>query len=98
MPRQDQIRATRWSLEHRLPILISLLLACVVGGLSFAAYREVRGTAIGRATEMLERVAHELAGGGARGNVARVEALRAVGADSLIVRALTAGAPANAIE
>src|SRR5262249_51781617 len=42
MPRQDQTWATAWSLEYRLPILISLLLACVVGGLSLAAYRQVR--------------------------------------------------------
>ena len=77
MSRQDQTWATDWSLEYRLPILISLLLACVVGGLSLAAYREVRATAIGRATEVLERVQHELVVAGARTNVARVEALRA---------------------
>ena len=64
MPRQDQTRATAWSLEYRLPILISLLLACVVGGLSLAAYREVRATTIARATDVLERVEHELVAGG----------------------------------
>ena len=49
-----------WSLEHRLPVLIFVLLACVVGGLSLAAYREVRATAVVRATDRLERVGREL--------------------------------------
>jgi signal transduction histidine kinase len=98
MPRQDQTWATAWSLEYRLPILISLLLACVVGGLSFAAYREVRATTIDRATDVLERVQHELVAGGTRANVARVEALRALADDSLILRALAHGSTGNALE
>src|SRR3954471_17054410 len=98
MPRTDQRWATSWSLEYRLPILISLLLACVVGGLSLAAYREVRATAIERATDVLERVEHELASGASRGNISRVEALHVAARDSLIVRALTTGAPPAAVE
>jgi signal transduction histidine kinase len=95
---QDQTWATAWSLEYRLPILISLLLACAVGGLSLAAYREVRATTIGRATEVLERVERELAAAGARPNIARVEALRALADDPLIVHALAGGASTAALE
>jgi signal transduction histidine kinase len=98
MPRQDQTWATAWSLEYRLPILISLLLACAVGGLSVAAYRQVRATTIDRATDVLERVQHELVPGAARYNIGRIEALRAVADDSLIVHALTAGATPAAVE
>src|SRR5689334_6631163 len=98
MPRQDQTWATTWSLEYRLPILISLLLACAVGGLSVAAYRHVRATTIERATDVLERVQHELVPGAARYNIARIETLRAVADDSLIVHALTAGAAPAAVE
>ena len=98
MPRQDQTWVTSWSLEYRLPILISLLLACVVGGLSLAAYREVRATTIGRATEVMERVQHELVTAGARPNLARIQALRALGDDRLIVHALAGGASADVIE
>ncbi len=98
MPRQAQTRATAWSLEYRLPILISLLLACVVGGLSLAAYREVRATAIDRATEVLQRVEHELIVGASRGNLARAEALHTVAEDSLILRALAGDVPTQPIE
>ena len=91
--RKDQTWATAWSLEYRLPILISLLLACVVGGLSLAAYREVRGTSIARATEVLERVQRELVAGAARNDAARVEALKAVADDGLIRHAVAGAVP-----
>jgi len=98
MPRQDQTRATAWSLEYRLPILISLLLACVVGGLSLAAYREVRAATIARATEVLERIQHELVAGAGRSNIARVEALRALADDSVMIHALAGRVAADAVE
>src|SRR5690348_7781032 len=98
MSRQDQTRATAWSLEYRLPILISLLLACVVGGLSFAAYREVRATSVARATEVLERVQHELAAGASRPNIRRVEAIRALADDSVMLHALAGRATPAAVE
>ena len=97
MPRQDQTWATSWSLEYRLPILISLLLACVVGGLSLAAYRQVRATSLDRATEVMERVEHELVVGATRSNLTRLEALRALADDSLIVHASTRGVAASAV-
>ena len=81
-------RSAGWSLEHRLPVLIFVLLACVVGGLSLAAYREVRATAVIRATDRLERVGRELQTGASNGTIARADTLRAVGADELITRAL----------
>ena len=98
MPRQDQTWATAWSLEYRLPILISLLLACVVGGLSLAAYRQVRATSLDRATEVMERVEHELVVGATRSNLTRLEMLRSLADDSLFVHATTHGAEADAIE
>jgi signal transduction histidine kinase len=81
-----------WSLEHRLPVLISLLVACVVGGLSFAAYREVRDTAITRTTERLERVGRELIASSTRSTKERTDTIRAIAADGAIVRALAGGA------
>ncbi|MBW8771209.1 MAG: HAMP domain-containing histidine kinase [Gemmatimonadetes bacterium] len=75
-----------------------MLLACAVGGLSLAAYREVRATTIDRATDVLERVQHELVAGGARPNIARVQALRALANDDAIVRALASGATAAEVE
>ena len=72
-----------WSLEHRLPVLIFVLLACVVGGLSLAAYREVRATAVVRATDRLERVGRELLSTAPNTTIARADSLRAVGAGEL---------------
>ena len=80
--------AAAWSLEHRLPALIFLLLTCVVGGISFAAYREVRSTAISRATDRLERVTHELALSGIRNTAQRSDSMRALATDDVIGRAL----------
>ena len=87
-----------WSLERRLPVLISLLLACVVGGLSLAAYREVRASAIVRATDRLERSSRELALSAARSTAERTEAMRSIAADPVIVRALRDGAAPSTVE
>jgi len=84
-------RAAAWSLEHRLPALLSVLLACVVGGISLAAYREVRSTAISRATDRLERVGHELALSAMRSTASRTDTIRALATDRAIVRALASG-------
>jgi signal transduction histidine kinase len=98
MPEHRQESPAGWSLEHRLPVLISVLLACVVGGLSFAAYREVRDAAVARAEERLERVGRELVAGGARATIVRAESLHAVAADRLTARALAGGATQAEIE
>jgi signal transduction histidine kinase len=76
-------------------VLISLLVACVMGGLGFAAYRETRAAAIDRASERLERVGRELVEGAARTAEARIEELRALAADP-VIRAALAGRAAPA--
>jgi signal transduction histidine kinase len=81
-------RSAGWSLEHRLPVLIFVLLACVVGGLSLAAYREVRATAVVRATDRLERVGRELQSSASNTTIARADSLRAVAADEMTARAV----------
>jgi signal transduction histidine kinase len=86
-------RAEAWSLERRLPAMLSVLLACVVGGISLAAYREVRSTAISRATDRLERVGHELALSAVRNTAARTDTIRALAASDPIVRALASASP-----
>jgi len=95
---QHRGRSAGWSLEHRLPVLIFVLLACVVGGLSLAAYREVRATAVVRATDRLERVGRELLSGASRGTIARADSLRAASSDPLIVRAVSRATAASDVE
>src|SRR5688572_4349046 len=95
-PRDE--RASRWSLERRLPVLLSLLLAIVIGGLSLGAYGEVRGSAISLATERLERMSRELAASAGRSTTIRGEALRALAADDVIVRAMAGRAPQHEVE
>ena len=64
------------SLEHRLPLLITVLLLCLVTGGSWAAYREVRAAALEANENRLDRVAQQLAGlieNSAQAQVARVQ-------------------------
>ena len=79
-------------------MLIFVLLACVVGGLSLAAYREVRATAVVRATDRLERVGRELLSGAAHGTIARADSLRAASADPVIVRAVSRTADSAVVD
>jgi signal transduction histidine kinase len=77
-------------------VLISVLVACVMGGLGFAAYRETRTAAIDRASERLERITRELAEGAARSAAAHVEDMRTLAADPAICAALAGhAAPAD---
>jgi len=87
-----------WSLEHRLPVLLFALLASVVGGLSAAAYREVRDAAVTRATDRLERVGRELLSAAAHSTVVRAESLHVVSADPLIARTLAGDASPALLE
>jgi PAS domain S-box-containing protein len=48
------------SLERKLPLLISALLVVVIGGFTWAAYREVRRSAVATANERLQRVTIQL--------------------------------------
>jgi signal transduction histidine kinase len=99
MPDSQQRRRTAgWSLEHRLPVLIFVLLACVVGGLSLAAYREVRATAVIRATDRLERVGRELLSGASHGTIARADSLRAASSDQVVARALSRTVTSSDVE
>jgi signal transduction histidine kinase len=64
------------SLEHRLPLLITVLLLCLVIGGSWAAYREVRAAAFRANEDRLDRVAQQLSDlieNGAEAQVARVQ-------------------------
>ncbi|HEX9610642.1 MAG TPA: PAS domain S-box protein [Gemmatimonadales bacterium] len=49
-----------WSIERKLPLLISGLLALVIGGFSWAAYDQVRREALATADERLDGVARQL--------------------------------------
>ena len=91
-------RASRWSIERRLPVLLSLLLAIVVGGLGFGAYGEVRGSAIDLATQRLERMGSELAVSAGRSTALRGDVLKNLVTDDIVIRAMTGGAPATAVE
>ena len=77
-----------WSLEYRLPLLISALVACVAGGIGFASYREVRSTAVNRSTDRLERAGRELAASVVPGNIGRDQALHTLTTDSALVGAV----------
>jgi len=95
-PRDE--RASRWSLERRLPVLLSLLLAIVIGGLSLGAYGEVRGSAISLATERLERMSRELATAAGRSTAMRSDVLKSLAADEVIVNAIAGRATSSAVE
>ena len=49
------------SLELKLPLLISGLLALIIGAFGWGAYTEVRGVTMGAAGQHLERVTTQLA-------------------------------------
>ena len=91
-------RASRWSLERRLPVLLSLLLAVVIGGLSLGAYGEVRASAVSFAGERLAGMARELAASASRGTARRADVMRALAADDVILRAMTGREPSSAVE
>ena len=97
-PRPSDERASRWSLERRLPLLLSLLLAIVVGGLSLGAYGEVRRSAISLATDRLERMTRELATAASRTSAMRTEVLQSLAGDELIVRAIAGRATRTEVE
>jgi PAS domain S-box-containing protein len=53
-------RVWKWSLERKLPLLFSGVLAIVIAGFTGAAYRQVRHSAVAGATERLHRVTNQL--------------------------------------
>ena len=62
-PKARPASADGLSLEWKLPLLISALVLVVVVLYSWAAYTEVRESAVRSATERVHRVAEELAAG-----------------------------------
>jgi PAS domain S-box-containing protein len=53
-------RVWKWSLERKLPLLFSGVLAIVIAGFTGAAYRQVRHSAVNGANERLQRVTNQL--------------------------------------
>jgi signal transduction histidine kinase len=78
------------SLDRKLPLLISLLLVALAGGLTAAGYHEVRQTTEARAVDRLQRLSSQLAELVATSTEARYVALRQVAADSAVVAHLAA--------
>ena len=84
------------SLERRLPLLFSVLLAAVVAVFAIAAYRETRGSTMVAAEERLQRAAAQLAALSANSGVQRAVALRAIANNDTVRAALRPGGPADA--
>ena len=81
------------SLERKLPLLISVLLVALAGGLTAAGYHEVRQTWELRVIDRLRRLTSELADLASVSQQQRYESLQRVAADSAVVAHLAASAP-----
>ncbi|MEO7521034.1 MAG: HAMP domain-containing sensor histidine kinase [Gemmatimonas sp.] len=80
----------RWSLAHRLALLIFALLAVVLVAFGAAAYHGVRDSALEGTASRLESVAWELASLTSRGVSARKATLSRIAETELVRRALVA--------
>ena len=78
------------SLERKLPLLISVLLVTLVGGLIAAGYHGVRQTAELRAIDRLQRLTSQLAELAVVTQQQRFDSLRRVAADRAVVAHLAA--------
>ena len=83
------------SLERKLPLLISVLLVALAGGLTAAGYHEVRQASELRGIDRLQRLTTQLAELSATGTEARLTAMRRVAADTAIVAYLAAPPESN---
>jgi signal transduction histidine kinase len=83
------------SLERKLPLLISILLVALAGGLTVAGYHEVRRTSELRAIDRLQRLTSQLAELASVSQQQRRESLQRVAADSAVVSHLAASAPSE---
>jgi len=81
------------SLERKLPLLISVLLVALAGGLTAAGYHEVRQTSELRAIDRLQRLSSQLAELARVSQQQRFEALRRVAADRAVVAQLSDAEP-----
>ena len=95
VPRAGPSRA---SLERRLPLLISLLLAMVVIIYCYAAYRGVRTSSVAAATDHLQTVARQLADLSRGTRVQQNAAFREIAADSAVVQALAGHGSVDAVQ
>jgi len=73
------------SLERKLPLLISVLLAALAVGLTAAGYHEVKQASEARGIERLQRLTSQLAELSANGTQQRFAAMRRVAGDSAVV-------------
>jgi signal transduction histidine kinase len=76
------------SLERKLPLLISVLLIALAGGLTAAGYHEVRQSSELRGIERLQRLTAQLAEMSGNTMQTRFASLRAVATDSTVVEYL----------
>jgi signal transduction histidine kinase len=83
------------SLERKLPLLISILLVALAGGLTAAGYHEVRQASELRSVDRLQRLTTQLAELAATSADSRLVAMRHVAADSAIVSYLVAPLESN---
>ena len=81
------------SLERKLPLLISVLLVALAGGLTAAGYHEVRQTSELRAIDRLQRLAGQLAELAAVTQQQRFDSLRRVASNPAVVAYLSAAEP-----
>jgi signal transduction histidine kinase len=84
------------SLERKLPLLISVLLVALAGGLTAAGYHEVRQASELRSVDRLQRLTTQLAELAATGSDTRLAAMRRVAADTAIVEYLASPLESNA--
>jgi signal transduction histidine kinase len=85
------ISESRPSLERRLPLLISVLLAAVVAIFLAAAYQEMRRASVERATDRLAQLARELASAMSQQNNPRATALARAGEHPAFRQAIIGG-------
>jgi signal transduction histidine kinase len=92
----------RWnSIEYRLPLIITAVLVLLVAGGSWAAYREVRASALEANRSSIERAASQLAGlidSGVGARLARMEELARDDAMRAALRDSAAAAPRALID
>jgi signal transduction histidine kinase len=83
------------SLERKLPLLISILLVALAGGLTAAGYHEVRQASELRGIERLQRLSAQLAELAGTTSETRLAAMRRVAADTAIVAYLAVPPESN---
>ena len=86
------------SLERKLPLLISALVLIVIAVFGWAAYREVRESALVAATERVKRVARQLAELSAASSTRRNEALAMLSESEELLAVLRGGGSATRAE